>query len=73
MTYWLNGEFEQQSPIIEPKVAKLPSTPLPSLRKNQMANNGRALNNVDYQEDHLDESAVPLLSITSPPEYNLNA
>ncbi|XP_063929420.1 atrial natriuretic peptide receptor 1 isoform X2 [Zophobas morio] len=77
VTYWLNGEFENknttQSPVPDLKPAKPPSTPVPNSVRKQMANNGKALNEVNFQEHQIDETEVPLLSITSPPEYNSNA
>ncbi|XP_044257386.1 atrial natriuretic peptide receptor 2-like [Tribolium madens] len=77
VTYWLNGECEKKTTIMAPqtesKPGKLPSTPLPSSVRKQMGNNGKALNAMNLQEHQIDEAELPLLSITSPPEYNSNA
>lgn len=77
VTYWLNGECDKKTtiklPQSEPKPGKLPSTPIPNSVRKQMANNGKALNEMNLQEHQMDEAELPLLSITSPPEYNSNA
>jgi atrial natriuretic peptide receptor A len=75
VTYWLNGECEStiQSTPQESRPAKFPSTPVPSARKQMANNNGKALNQMNFQEHPIDEADVPLLSVTSPPEYNSNA
>ncbi|RZC36846.1 receptor type guanylyl cyclase-like, partial [Asbolus verrucosus] len=77
VTYWLNGECEKKNAIQssphEQKSSKLPSTPIPNNVRKKMANNGKALNEMNYQDYQIDEADVPLLSITSPPEYNSNA
>lgn len=76
VTYWLNGESEKKAALHllqEERSCKLPSTPIPINVRKQMANNGKALNDIHYQDHNNDETEVPLLSITTPSDFNATA